>query len=1188
MDKSILKNFAIDARKNLQDQIEDKIKTFFVEEKFDKEQRGDVFVLLNNNHTLTLTKNENDKRELLIKRVEDLGLNKVIEEAAYTWFNRIVAIRYMEINNYLPLTKNNESLDIRIFSSRNNEVDPEILKYSNLTNSYLDLNINLEYLDSLSNDNKKFEYILQAVVDKLKKVIPQVFGGITDYIDILIPSNLLNDGSFVHSVVKDIPTNNFTKVEIIGWLYQYYNQTEKDRVISPKNKNVYKKDEIAYATQLFTPDWIVKYMVENSLGRYWIENSGIDYKDLMSNWKYFIKDNLDIKGKTISPEEITFIDPCSGSGHILVYAFEVFYQIYLSAGYNKKDIPELILKNNIYGLDIDDRAGQLSVLALLLKSREYDKDIFNKEIVSNLNILSLQESQNVNVNSLEMLPDNEKKTAEYLKEIFKDAKEIGSLLILEDKDYEELKTILSNKFILEYFDLDKSLSPLMKQAKILSSKYSIVVTNPPYINLRKMSEKVKQYISSRFSFSKHDMFSAFIHRNMFLCKEGGFLSLMTPNVWMYLSSYSKLRKHVVNNSNISTFVDLKKGSFFSEATVDIVAFTIKLSNDLNIKSTFIKLSSFNNHMEDQKIGFLETINNSTSKNKYNILLKDLKKLPDLPFAYWITEKESDLFKQESFEKRAFFRQGMATSNNKKFLRFWYEVSLKKSSYNSEGLEIAREGKKKWFSYNKGGDFRKWYGNHEYVVNWENDGKELKEYTSKLSQGMNVRLKSREYYFKESLSWSKISSGQIAFRYYPQGFIFDVAGCSIFNAENLKLYLLGLSNTKVSHRILEYISPTLNFELEHIKSIPIIIYEDNKDEINDLVQQNIDLSKDGWDSFETSWDFKMHPLISEINKFHYGKKGGNEYLLSDVYNHLKTSWNMMFDKLKENEERLNEIFIKIYGLEDELTAEVSDRDITIAKVFDHKDDIYEEIKGNRYIQTREDLVKSLISYAVGCMFGRYSLDKEGLAYAGGDFNLDMYKTFKADKDNIIPIIDDEYFNDDIVGRLKEFIITVYGKETLNENIQYIADSLGKRDNETDEDTIRRYFINNFYKDHVKTYKKKPIYWLFDSGKQDGFKALIYMHRYDKGTVSKVRLDYLHRMQKVYERELRDIEEKLDNDLSSREKRQLESIQKKINDKIQELNAYDEKIGHIASQAISIDLDDGVTENYSKFKEVLAKI
>ena len=453
MDKSILKNFAIDARKNLQDQIEDKIKTFFIEEEFKKEQRGDIYVLTNKNHTQTLTKAEYEKRELLIKRIDDLGLNKVIEEAAYTWFNRIVAIRYMEINNYLPLTKNNESLDIRILSSKDNKVDPEILKYSNLTNSHLDLNINLEYLDSLSNDNKKFEYILQVVVDKLKKVIPQVFGGITDYIDILIPSNLLNEGSFVHSVVKDIPINNFTKVEIIGWLYQYYNQTEKDRVISPKNKNVYKKDEIAYATQLFTPDWIVKYMVENSLGRYWIENSGIDYKDLMSNWKYFIKDNLDIKGKTISPEEITFIDPCSGSGHILVYAFEVFYQIYLSAGYNKKDIPELILKNNIYGLDIDDRAGQLSVLALLLKAREYDKDIFNKEIVSNLNILSLQESQNVNVNSLEMLPENEKKTAEYLKEVFKDAKEIGSLLIVEDNDYKELKNTLSNKSMLEYFDL---------------------------------------------------------------------------------------------------------------------------------------------------------------------------------------------------------------------------------------------------------------------------------------------------------------------------------------------------------------------------------------------------------------------------------------------------------------------------------------------------------------------------------------------------------------------------------------------------------------------------------------------------------------------------------------------------------------------------------------------------------------
>ena len=1210
MDKAILKKFAIESRKDLMEKIKNKINTFYIDEEFKKEQKGEIYVLSNEKHSLSLTNEEYQKRELLIKRIKELSLEQVIEEAAYTWFNRIIAIRYMEINDYLPLTKDNQSLGIRVLSSKDNTPDPEILKFTNLINPDLDIDFKKEKYVELKDDNEKFKYVLLLVCKKLGRVIPQVFDGITDYIDILIPDNLLNDTGFITKIINEVPEDNYNQVEIIGWLYQYYNQTEKDRVISAKK--AYKKNEIPYATQLFTPDWIVKYMVENSLGRYWIEHNGdgalypsdnlypsnnlYPSSSITSNWKYFIKDNIENKKDKLNPTEITFIDPCCGSGHILVYAFEVFYQIYLKSGFNKNDIPELILKNNIYGLDIDDRAGQLSILSVLLKAREYDKNIFNKEVVRNLNIMSIQESNTISEISIDNITTNNiKEQAKYLIDNFRNAKEIGSLLILENYDYSQLEKNINNDETIFGIELKEKLIPIIKIANILSQKYDIIVTNPPYMNTTSMSINLKDYITNNYLDYKYDLFSAFIIRNTLFTNNRSYIGFMTPYVWMFISSYEKLRNYIIDNLNISSLIQFEY-SALEEATVPICSFV--LNKDIKGQGVYFRLTDYKGGMTIQEQKYLEL----NSENKFYITnVKNFKKILGSPIVYWATENYINIFNNSTILKTdGDTRQGMATSDNNRFLRYWYEVNRHKLGFNMKNSEEAKESKKKWFPYNKGGYYRKWYGNMDYVINYENDGYEVKENAKSLYNSVTRTIKSISEYFKPSLSWSKISSGKISFRYYPNGFIFDVAGCCIFyKDEKMMLYQNGFLNSNVASSILSMISPTLNYEAGHIAILPIIKNENYIDCIIEIVKENIDLAKKDWDSFETSWDFKGHTLIKNMTGQYIRdlNEKPNFYLFS-VFDDWKRKTEIRFNKLKENEEKLNEIFIDIYGLKDELTPEVEDKDITIRKA-----DMEREIK-------------SLISYAVGCMFGRYSLDKEGLIYAGGDFDetykkckktdggwagvsLSNYKvlndngqeidlSFEVNNDNVIPITDEAYFSDDIVERFKTFISVVYGEKTLNENLDFIAETLGKKGTETSEDTIRRYFVNDFFNDHVKTYQKRPIYWLFDSGKKNGFKALVYMHRYNENLIPKVRLDYLHRMQTTYEKLLVDVNDKLTSELSMTDKKEAQKRQADLNAKLQEIKEYDEKIAHMANQRISIDLDDGVKVNYEKFKDVLAKI
>ena len=1165
MNKTILKKFAIESRQDLMQRMENKIKSFYVDEEFAEQQNGEVYILTNSTHSLSLSKTNYNKRKLLLKRINELGLDSVVEEAAYTWFNRIVAIRYMELHDYLPLTKDNHSLGIRVLSSKDNTPDPEIMKFTNLVNPELDIGFEKERYVGLKDDNEKFKYILLLVCKKLGRVIPQVFDGTTDYIDILIPDNLLNESGFVNKIVAEIPVENYEQVEIIGWLYQYYNQTEKERVISAKK--TYKKNEIPYATQLFTPDWIVKYMVENTLGKYWIEHNG--NCDLTQGWKYYIKSAKRTIDETIDPIYIKCIDPCSGSGHILVYMFEILFQIYLSFGYSKADIPGLILKYNLYGIDIDDRAEQLSILSVILKAREFDKDIFNKNIIKKLNIISIKETNKINENIFDIIDENKTtsssiETIKYVYETFKNAKEIGSLINIKKLDYEEaINEIckLKGKTISMY-DLDKYTTlmskylPILKQAQILSQEYDIVITNPPYMGEKYMPEKVKKYVRSDFFIGRTDLFSVFMLKAQKLCKKSGMIGMITPYSWMFLDSYKELRKFMIDNMPISSLIQLEFNAF-EVAALPVCAFTL-LNDNVNLTGNYIKLSDFPG-ADNQPIKVLEALKNNNVYYFYKYEMKNFKVIDGFPISFWLSDNMRRVFAtSEKISNYGISKQGMVTGDNKKFLRLWFEPDFSKLKLDATSLEDAKLSHKKWFPYNKGGKYRKWYGNNEYVVNYENDGEEVKEYTSHLPQGTAVRIKSRDYYFKEAITWTFISI-DIGVRYSKCGAIFDVAGSSLFVETKYIKYILGFMCTKLMKIFNQILNPTMNVQTSNVAQLPIIIDNNKLEEINNLVNKNIEYAKADWDSYELSWDFDTHPLIKYKN---------NETLIEKAWENWNKVTQSRFNAVKENEQKLNEIFIDIYGLKDEIDPTIDDKDITIRNADIERD------------------IKSFINYSVGCMFGRYSIDKCGLICAGGEYIKNNDTTFLADEDNVIPITESNYFSDDIIARFKAFLQAVYGKETLYNNLDFIAETIGKKNGETSEETIRRYFINDFFSDHCNTYSvlgsgKRPIYWLFDSGKKNGFKCLIYIHRYNEGTISKIRLDYLHKMQNSYKKELDDINLKLTYDISLQDKRELVKRQSDINSKLQETMEYDEKIAHIADKKIKIDLDDGVILNYSKF-------
>jgi hypothetical protein len=1127
MNKNAIQKYAVWARNELIEQVKQRAFQYGISEKGYGEENAPVV------NGRVLSPEEKRQRHEFVAKIQEQGYLQAVEEVAYTWFNRFIALRFMEVNDYLPT-------HIRVFSDASGEFKPEILKEA--------LHIELEGLDkakvsellNASKTEELYRYLLLTQCNALHAILPEMFEKMGNYTEMLLPNNILKPDGVLGRLVTDIPEEDWRDaVQIIGWLYQYYNTEPKQAVFDGLKKNIkITKEKIPAATQLFTPDWIVRYMVENSLGRMWLESHPND--KLKANWKYYIEEAeqtqevaeklraLREQSPVKSPEDIKLIDPCMGSGHILVYAFEVLMQIYESEGYNARDAAKLILEKNLYGLDIDRRACQLAYFSLMMKARQYHRRIFTENV----------------------------KPQVYHPAGWSDGEEYGSLIKV---DVLPPKPEQPQGQLTIFDDYERDLR-VWNFKRLLAQKYDVVVTNPPYMGDNGMNAKLTQFIKDYFPDSKTDFFAAFIEKCSALLVTGGYQAMITMESWMFLSSFAILRKKILSGHTIINLVHmpyLGKGGTSLGINFGTSAFVFKKQKIKEYQAQYDYIRYFETDDDGIPLTF-PTINERYKKAKSD----DFSQIPGTPIAYWVSDAIFSAFATgTNITKYVDTFQGIITGNNDKFLRKWYEVVLDKVALHKEKMAQIDLSKQYWLPYNKGGDFRKWYGNQEYIVYWKN-GPDDK---TRGKKGFS------DFYLREYASWSYITSSTLASRYFPKGFLWDVSGSGIFDKSDMLYYLMSFIGSKVGIEMLKIINPTINYQVENIAQLPVLL--GSKERVDALVEENIAHARIDWDSFETSWDFKHHPLIN------------GERTVAEAFSKWKETANNRFDTLKANEEELNRIFIDIYGLQDELTPEVEEKDVTVHRIYDSREDIPESMAGSRYALTKQDVIKSFISYAVGCMFGRYSLDVEGLAFAGGEWDAEKYKTFIPDQDNIIPICDDEYFDDDIVGRFVEFVKAAYGADTLEDNLKFIADALGGRG--TPREAIRSYFLNEFYKDHCKAYQKRPIYWLFDSGKKNGFKALIYLHRYSRDLLAKLRTDYVHEQQERYRTQLSHIAVAL-NSATGAERARLLKQQDKLTEQLKELATFEEKVHHLADQNIGIDMDDGVKKNYAIFADVLAKI
>lgn len=1133
----------------------------------------------------------------------------VIEEVAYTWFNRLIAIRFMEVNDYLPS-------HIRVLSSESGKLEPDLVT----TPFDAELPFTAEeeaQIFQLKQDNKLdevFRILFLKQCNALNEILPALFEKTKNYTELLLSLSVIDQDGVVYHLIHDIPEDDFNierggQVEIIGWLYQYYN-TEPKAAAFAKNGKI-TKEEIPAVTQLFTPDWIVRYMVENSLGRLWVE--GHPDCGLKENWKYYLEEaqqEPEVQAKlaeirkeyaALNPEDIKLIDPCMGSGHILVYAFDVLMQIYESAGYSQRDAAKSILENNIYGLDIDDRAYQLAYFAVMMKARQYNRRILNGE--NSCHVYAIQESNSVNRAHLKYfgagMDDIEKNAAkmqlEGLLDTLTDAKEYGSILKVESYNWDLLRRFVAAEDTDGQISMDsvgvedtaEQLNRLIDIGKTMARKYWVTCTNPPYAGTSNLSANVNNFVKKNYPDSKADLFAVFIERCRQMTVNNGFQAMITQHAWMFLSSFEKLREKMMLTETVNmAHLGARAFEEIGGEVVQTTAFVRCANHAEGYKGTYCRLIEPTSQQGKADM-FI------SGQNQYRVGQISFSKIPGVPVAYWISPEVLKLFDERTVGSIADAKSGMTTTDNTRFLRLWEEVNCQKIGFGYGNIADTQDMKYKWFPFCKGGDFRRWAGNESFVVNWFNNGEEIRIAAEGATGGRLVNI---DCALRECLVWTKISSANISLRMKKQGIFFSDAAPGVFANRETLYYLLALLNTKYANEIIKLINPTLNFVPGAVSSVPVKKDEKNKGKIIEIAEGNVQLSEQDWDSFETSWDFKKHPLLQNVST------------ISEAFNQWQAECDDRFNQLKTNEEELNRIFIDIYGLQDELTPEVEDKDVTVRKADLQRD------------------IKSLLSYAVGCMFGRYSTYKDGLLFAGEPYSLQAFvdkmnerpgtisaeelerayrnegivvdEMFFPDADNVIPITDEEYLDDDIVSRLCAWLKAVYGADTLEANLDYIAKALGNKGS-TSREIIRNYFLNDFFKDHCQTYSvtgsgKRPIYWLFDSGKQNGFKALVYLHRYTPDTIGNLRIDYLHKMQRVYESEINRMQDMMDHSGNAREVAAASKRKDKLAKQLKECREYDEKISHLALSRIELDLDDGVKVNYrklqtaqdGKFYEVLA--
>lgn len=1159
----------------------------------------------------------------------------IMEEVAYTWFNRLIAVRFMEVNDYLPS-------HLRVLSSESGKVEPDLVT----TPFDADLPFTAEeeaQIIQWKQDNKLdelFRFLFIKQCNALNEILPGLFEKTTDYTEVLLNLSVVDQEGVVYKLTHDIPEKDFNieqggQVEIIGWLYQYYNTELNGQVYDGNmSKSRVPKELLPAATTIYTPDWAIRYMVENSLGRLWVE--GHPDCGLKENWKYYLEEaqqEPEVQAKlseirkeyaALNPEDLTLIDPCMGSGHILVYAFDVLMQIYESVGYSQRDAAKSILEHNIYGLDIDDRAYQLAYFAVMMKARQYNRRILNGE--NTCHVYAIQESNSINRAHLKYfgagMDDIEKNAAkmqlEGLLDTLTDAKEYGSILNVESYNWDLLRQFVAAEDTAGQISMDsvgvedtaEQLNRLIDIGETMVRRYWVTCTNPPYLGSSRFSTKLNSFIASHYADVKADLSMAMYKRALNgFCIRDGFVSFITTSSWMFISSFERLRDYVLTSVDFDSLVDFGTELFDGKVGHNPIIAWVNRKSNVDKTMTCIRLVDYCYSKRDEKEQ--EFFN---SQNYYYPKQTTFSMIPGSPIAYWVGNKFCENYKNQNISNYAEVITGMTIGDNNKYLRVWFEPEIQKLSIGKLSMNDVDMTNSYWIPYSKGGQRRNWYGNYEYVVNWSQH-----QYFNRSKTTL------RHLYLRKAITWPFVTSGLFSARLLPHGFLWDVAGSPcFFKNDDEQYYALGFLCSKVANYILNVVNPTINVQAVDISKLPLIINDIAKDTIIRYAEDNINISKKDWDSFETSWDFTIHPLVylskglwdatatAATMDYYYGYLPEASCPLEVCYLLWQGQCNERFNKLKANEEELNRIFIDIYGLQDELTPEVEEKDVTVRKADLQRD------------------IKSLLSYAVGCMFGRYSLDVPGLAYAGGKWEdvfvndptvLDPEKTdgstatlvgdyvkdkdgkmhlctFAPDVDNVIPITDEEYLEDDIIARLCDWLKVVYGEDTLEANLDYIAKALGNKGS-TSREVIRNYFVNDFFKDHCQTYSvtgsgKRPIYWLFDSGKQNGFKALVYLHRYTPDTIGTLRVDYLHKMQRVYESEINRMQDMMDHTTNAREAAAASKRKDKLTKQLKECRDYDEKISHLALSRIALDLDDGVKVNYrklqtaadGKFYEVLA--
>ena len=1149
MDKNAIKKFAVWARTELIARVSLKGVEYGITEDNIEDANADSV------GGKVLTADGKKQRQALIAEINDKGYKQVMEEVAYTWFNRFSALRFMEVNGYIPS-------HVRVFTDEENNFKPQIITEA----IHLDLDgLDMEKVYELKDAEKTeelYKYLLIVQCNALNKILPGMFQKIADYTELLLPDNLLREGSVIQQMIELIPEDDWKDaVQIIGWLYQYYNSEKKDDVFAALKKNVkITKENIPAATQLFTPDWIVRYMVENSLGRLWLEGHPDVKEQLLpteeeqsayaagnrdpedTKWHYYLEEaeqepevqaqlaEIRKEYAALTPDQLKVIDPCSGSGHILAYMFDVLMKIYESYGYTTREAVASIVENNLYGLDIDDRAAQLAYFAVMMKARQYDRRFFSRGIQPH--VYAIVESNHVDEFAVDYFCNGNAKLTAAMDTIISelhDAKEYGSILSVTPQDWSALYgrfAEISEDINMSRETALRELLPLVQVAEALAQKYETVVTNPPYMGASNMNPKLNEFIKNNYADYKSDFFSAFVIHASQMTKQSGYCGFFTPYVWMFIQSYEKMRNYLYNQATIEALIQFEY-SAFEEATVPVCTFAFQ-NRHIPKKGCYLRLVDFRGGMEVQQQKTLEAIENHNCGFYYAQNADNFSEIPGNPMAYWV--KNFKIFEFQNLSSMLRSGGRIKTHDNNLYVRNWWEV-----------YEIGD----RWIPYTNGGEYRKWYGDYLDVVDWSEKAREF--------YGNHGGLCKEIFWFKEGLTWGAITSGDNSYRIKPKQFMFSSASPTVFTSSfTCDMSVLAFLNTKVAKYISKIINPTLNQNVNDTLRIP---YYGFSEKASNCASKCIEISKIDWDAFETSWDFQHHPLLRKVST------------IAGAFDQWQTECDDRFNQLKAKEEELNRIFIDIYGLQDELTPEVEDKDVTVRKADLGRD------------------IRSFISYAVGCMFGRYSLDVDGLAYAGGEWDSSKYVSYAADKDNIIPICDDEYFEDDIVGLFVKFVKTVYGADTLDENLKFIADALGGKGQP--KDVIRNYFLSDFYSDHCKIYQKRPIYWLFDSGKKNGFKALIYMHRYQPDTIARIRTDYVHEQQARYRTALANLEQRIAN-ASTGERVKLNRKLTTLQAQDTEIRTYEEKIHHLADQMISIDLDDGVKKNYAIFQDVLARI